>query len=85
MVSDPVSDANGDFLTIPRPVDEFFKSQGIYNATAFTEDQNEKDGLTIKIQFDGDKIFVLPDFELKLNPLSSKIIEEKNRNTDSME
>ena len=33
------------FSTIPRPVENFFKSSGIYNATAFTDDQKEKDGI----------------------------------------
>jgi len=62
MLADPISDADGNFLTIPRfTVEDFFISQGIYNATAFTEDQNEKDGLTIRIQYDGTKIFLLPD------------------------
>ncbi len=72
MLADPISDAEGNFLTIPRPVDDFFTSQGIYNATAFTEDQNEKDGLTIRIQYDGTKIFLLPDFVLNLNSIPLK-------------
>ena len=33
MASDPVSDPDGEFSTIPRSVELFFKSKGIYNAT----------------------------------------------------
>jgi len=77
MLADPISDADGNFLTILRPVEDFFTSQGIYNATAFSEDQNEKDGLTIRIQYDGTKIFLLPDFVLNLNTIPLKKVEEK--------
>ena len=77
MLADPASDADGNFLTIPRPVKDFFTSEGIYNATAFSENQNEKGGLTIQIEYDGNKILVLPDFELKLNTIPTKTIEEK--------
>ncbi len=52
MFSDPVSDNDGSFSTIPRSVESFFKIRGTYNATAFTDDQNEKDGLTIKLEYD---------------------------------
>ena len=43
MFSDPASDSDGAFSTIARPVDNYFKSSGIYNATAFTDDQKEED------------------------------------------
>ena len=77
MVADVSSDADGIFLTIPRPADDFFTSKGIYNATAFTDDQTEEEGLTIKIEYDGTKIFVRPDFTLKLSKISANTVEVK--------
>ena len=66
MFSDPASDADGAFSTISRPVENFFKSSGTYNATAFTDDQNEKDGLTIFLKYDGTKVSEVEDFVLTL-------------------
>jgi len=63
MFSDPASDSDGSFSTIPRSVEDFFKSQGIYTATAFTDDQNEKNGKTIQLDYDGKKLSVNDDFE----------------------
>jgi hypothetical protein len=77
MSSDPSSDVDGSFSTIARDVTLYFKSKGIYNATAFTDDQKKNEGLTIKLQFDGNKIFVVPDFVLALNSIPDKTIEEK--------
>ena len=76
MLSDPNPDLNA-FSVIPRPVSNFFTVNGIYNATAFTDDQKEKDGITIKLEFDGKQVFVVPDFVLQLNSISDKSIEEK--------
>ena len=56
IVSDPASDNNGNFVTIPRSVSLFFKSTGIYTATAFTSDQTEEEGLTINLRYDGSKV-----------------------------
>jgi hypothetical protein len=77
MISDPSSDVDGSFSTFPRDVTNYFKSRGIYNATAFTDDQKKNEGLTIKLQFDGNKVFVVPDFVLALNSIPDKTIEEE--------
>ncbi|HXW02827.1 MAG TPA: Ig domain-containing protein [Nitrosarchaeum sp.] len=77
MLSDPTSDNDGTFSTLPRDVSQFFKSKGIFNATAFTDNQKEENGITIKIEYDGDKIFVVPDFVLKLNTIADQTVEEK--------
>jgi sugar lactone lactonase YvrE len=63
MASDPASDADGSFSTIPRPVENFFSIVGIYTATAFTDDQNESEGIIIPLIYDGVKVSVaeLPD------------------------
>ena len=77
MLSDPASDDDGTFSTIGRQVEDVFSSKGVYFATAFTDDQKEKDGLTIELEYDGNKVFLIPDFELQLKSISDKTIEEE--------
>ncbi|GKS67060.1 hypothetical protein YTPLAS73_06070 [Nitrosarchaeum sp.] len=77
MLSDPTSDNDGTFSTLPRDVSQFFKSKGFFNATGFTDDQKEEKGVTVKLEYDGDKIFVVPDFVLKFNSISDQVVEEK--------
>ena len=74
MLSDP-RQYQGEFSVIPRPVTNFFSFEGIYNATAFTGDQKEKDGFTIKLEFDGNKVFVVPDVVLQLKTIADKSVE----------
>ncbi len=74
MLSDPTPQ-QGEFSVIPRPVSSFFKSEGIYNATGFVDAQQEKDGFTIKLEYDGNKVFIVPDAILQLNSISDKIVE----------
>jgi hypothetical protein len=76
MFSDPTSDNDGSFSTIPRSVESFFKIRGVYNATAFTDDQNEKDGLTIKLDYDGDKIAEVANYVLSLKTIADKTVTE---------
>jgi len=73
MLSDPLS--TDEFNVIPRPVSDFFKSSGIYNATAFTDDQKEEDGFTIKLEFDGNKLFEVPDFVLQLKTIPDEKVD----------
>ncbi|MHA7733228.1 Ig domain-containing protein [Nitrosopumilus sp. S6] len=75
MLSDPSPD-QGEFEVIPRPVSSFFDNQGIYNATAFTDDQKEEEGIVIQIEYDGKKIFEIPDFVLELKPIPDKEVDE---------
>ena len=76
MVSDPASGQDGKFSTLPSDVDNYFKSKDIYFATAFTDEQKEGAGITLKLEFDGDKVFLVPDFVLALKSISDKTIEE---------
>ena len=71
MLSDPLS--TDEFNVIPKPVSDYFKSSGIYNATAFTD--KEEDGFTIKLEFDGNKLFEVPDAVLQLNTITDKTVE----------
>jgi len=74
MLSDP-RQIQGEFTAIPRPVTNFFEFEGMYNATAFTGDQKEEDGFTIKLEFDGKKVFEVPEAVLQLNTITDKSVE----------
>ena len=74
MLSDPRQN-QGEFSVIPRPVTNFFEFEGMYNATAFTGDQKEVDGFTIKLEFDGNKVFVVPDAVLQLKTIANVSVE----------
>ena len=69
------SDPDGGFVIIPQSIESIFSLVGIYNATAFTGDQREEEGLTIKLEFDGDKVSEVPDFVLQLKTIPDKSIE----------
>jgi len=64
-----------EFSTIPKTVSEIFEVPGIFSATAFTNQQSVETGITIKLKFDEQKIFVVPDFILQLNSISDKTVE----------
>ena len=74
MVSDPASDNDGLFSTIPRQVDVFFETRGTYNATAFTDDQKESEGVSIELEYDGNRVSQHEDFVLTLKPIEDKTI-----------
>jgi len=76
MFSDPLSDTDGKFSTIPRAVENFFKSKGSYNATAFTNDQSEKDGISIQLEYDGNKVTKVENYVLTLRTIADKTITE---------
>ena len=75
MASDPVSNSDGTFTTLPRAVDVIFNSEGIYEATAFTDAQKEDDGVSIKLEYDGKKVFAVPDVILSLKSIPDQTIE----------
>ncbi len=75
MLSDPAPD-QGEFSVIPRSVTDLFSSAGIYDATAFVNNQKENEGMTVKIEYDGEKIFQVPDFVLTLKPIQDVTTDE---------
>ena len=75
MASDPVSNSDGTFTTLPRAVDVIFNYEGIYEATAFTNTQKEEDGISIKLEYDGNKVFLVPDVILSLKSIPDQTIE----------
>ena len=74
MVSDPTT-TQGEFSSIPRGVDLFFDVEGFYNATGFTDSQKEVNGTSILLEFDGKKVFEVPDVVLQLNGIADKSVE----------
>ena len=74
ILSAPVSDSDGQFSTFPRPVENVFTSKGTYNATAFTDQQNE--GITIQLEYDGDKVIERENFVLTLRTVADVAITE---------
>ena len=73
MLSDP--SGIDDFDIIPRQVEDYFTSNGIYNATAFTGDEKEEEGFTIQLEFDGNKVFQVVEALLQLNVIPNKTVE----------
>ena len=74
ILSDPNPD-QGKFSVLPRAVTSIFTSPGIYSATAITDGQNEKNGTAIQIEYDGEKIFEVPDFVLALKTIQDVTID----------
>jgi hypothetical protein len=74
MVSDPTT-TQGEFSSIPRGVELFFDHEGLYNATGFTDSQRRENGTSILLEFDGNKLFEVPDVVLQLNGIADKSVE----------
>ena len=68
-----LSNSNGIFETNAKKVDEFFSIIGTYEFTAFTIQKN--DGVTITLEFDGDKVLEPVKPILQLNSIQDKIVE----------
>ena len=66
MLGDPSSDKDGAFSTIPRPVEDIFRSTGEYEAIAFTSTQKVEDGMILKLEYDGVRVSEIADFVLSL-------------------
>jgi hypothetical protein len=75
ILSDPVSEVDGTFKTIPKLVENLFTTTGTYNATAFTDQKSE--GITLFLNYDGEKVSIVPNFVLKLVKIGNKSVTEK--------
>ncbi len=75
-LDDPFPDSDGTFETSSKKVKDAFTTPGIYNATVFANNQKEADGTVIRLQYDGDKVFPMPDFILKLEKIRFKAADE---------
>jgi len=69
MLGDPASDEDGSFATIPRPVDDIFRSSGAYEAIAFTSNQKVADGMILNLEYDGERVTEIADFVLSLKSI----------------
>ena len=69
------SDSEGKYETIPQSVKNIFSINGIYNVTAFVDKIEE--GITMQLEFDGEKVFKVPDFVLQLKSISDYSVEVK--------
>jgi len=75
-MGDPLSDADGEFETIPRPIRDYLSRSGTYNATAFSETEQETQGMSILLVYDGSTISVGPSIDLELQKIGSKVVEQ---------
>ena len=69
------SDSEGKYETIPQSVKNIFSINGIYNVTAFVDKIEE--GITMQLEFNGEKVFKVPDFVLQLKSISDYSVEVK--------
>ena len=68
-----LSNPDGMFETNAKKVDEFFSIIGMYEFTAFTIQKNN--GVTITLEFNGDKVLEPVKPILQLNSIQDKIVE----------
>ena len=73
--------SGGTFSFTPINADDFFKSEGTYTITIFTEYQQPVNGTIIKIEYDNGIATILPDFELILKSIGNKQTDETERMT----
>ncbi len=67
------SDPEGEYEIIAQSVKNIFSINGIYNVTAFVDIIGE--GISMLLEFDGEKVFEVPDFVLQLKPITDKSVE----------
>ena len=68
-----ISNSNGEFKTSPKSVDENFSIIGTYQFSAFTIQKN--DGISLSLEFDGNRVLTETTPLLKLNSIPEKIID----------
>ncbi len=69
------SDSEGKYETIPQSVGSIFSINGIYNVTAFDTEDRIEEGVSMQLEFDGEKVFEAPDFVLQLRVISDYSVE----------
>ncbi len=69
----------GTFTFTSINADDLFKSEGIYTVTVFTENQQPVNGTVLKISYDNGIASMLPDFEVILNPIGNKQVDENQK------
>jgi len=75
IVSDPSSDKDGKFATLPQSVDSFFDREGTYEIIAFTDKQKKENGITLQLVYNNNKLSVVQDRVLSLKSIPDKTVE----------
>ncbi len=70
-------DSDGNFSLIPIAAESIFSASGIYEAIAFAGTQPKTNGTTIFLEYSDDKISVAELFDLNLNSIGSKNVDEE--------
>jgi hypothetical protein len=68
-----MSNSEGKFETMPKNVDDFFSIIGTYQFTAFTIQKDN--GISVNLEFDGNKVKQPIKSILQLNAIQDKIVE----------
>jgi hypothetical protein len=68
-----VSNSEGEFKTIPQPIENIFTIIGTYDVIAFVD--KIEDGISILLKFDGQKVSEIYDFVLQLDSIQDRIID----------
>jgi len=66
-----MSNSDGIFETLPKNIDTFFSVVGTYQFTAFTIQKDN--GVSIPLEFDGNRVLENTASVLQLNPIQDKI------------
>ncbi|MFB5610948.1 MAG: Ig domain-containing protein, partial [Nitrosopumilaceae archaeon] len=73
-----VSNSTGHFSLVPITADsQLFDKPGTFEVTAFGDTQQVQNGTRLSLDFSGGKITVLGLFDLKLNTISNKSVDEE--------
>ena len=75
MVVGGISNSEGSFKTLPKNIETIFSIAGTYSFTSFYANGQISDGVTIELEYDGEKVFQPTKPILQLNSISDKIVE----------
>ena len=74
MVVGGISNSEGSFKTLPKNIETIFSIAGTYSFTSFYANGQISDGVTIELEYDGEKVFQPTKPILQLNSISDKIV-----------
>ncbi len=71
------SDADSDFeIKMPKSIRHVFDDPGVYEISAFTSKQAVASAISINLQFDKSQVKVVKVYDLELEPIKNKVIDE---------
>jgi hypothetical protein len=74
-----ISDNDGTFSFVQVMADVLFKTKGTYEINVFTEFQIPENGTTIKVEYSNGIATLLPDYEVILNSIGNKQVDETQK------